>query len=292
MVIRKYIPIPKLKFLRDLENFYKLFLNSLGVGYKITDFRGYVKTADTVYNFDHIGDWASLVQRLKYVEEYYISISFDNKNASRYSLELQQSQNLLFIDVGSTNIIDIEKSLSYLEENYFKRKYYKYNTRQTDVEHRRQMIGKLLHILESADELQVRSLTLIENEKNFQNFLYPVLRSHFEDLEDEHYLPKYGSKTYKPDFGIPSAKLLLEVKFIKSLNDLKRCQAEIHDDIIGYLGSSDKYKTVVVIIYNYNNIAINNHEIKQIEGARGISRVVVCSHVVPNNLFKSIGNTE
>ena len=141
----------------------------------------------------------------------------------------------------------------------------------------------MANIFESFDELQVRSLREIKNEKDFQDFSYSILRSHFSDLEDKHYLAKYATKTYKPDFGIPSANLLIELKHIKSMADLKKRQSEIHDDVIGYLSSTDRYKKMIVAIYNQNNVAINGAELKKLEN-HGIHKVIICNHVTPNNI--------
>lgn len=247
---------------------------------------GLIETADTNYKLDGINDLEQVLKSgTAKINLIYISLSYVAKNNQSLNVTISHSvaDPYIQIECGGLTSKELEKIFESLKDNVFKVEYYRHRTIKDVAIIQKEAITAAVKILEMSDDLQVRSLGIIENEKDFQNFLYPVLKSHFMDLEDEHYLPKYGTKSYKPDFGIPSAKLLIETKFIKNARDLKRCQAEIHDDAIGYINSSDKYNKVIVAIYNGGGVAVNKSEIKQLEKIRGIESVIICSHVIPNN---------
>src|SRR4030042_4775621 len=53
-----------------------------------------------------------------------------------------------------------------------------------------------------------------QNEKDVQDILWIMLRSQFERVEREEFLPTFGAKAYKPDFGILDVGVLIEVKFV------------------------------------------------------------------------------
>lgn len=55
---------------------------------------------------------------------------------------------------------------------------------------------------------------LIRSEADVQRIIWSILRPTFPDLVDEDFLPKFGAKNYKPDFGIPSLRLLIEAKYV------------------------------------------------------------------------------
>lgn len=254
--------------------------------YSLENIHGIIETSDAKYSPDNISDLEYIQRRaLKNIHTAYLVLKYKSLDQA-LDISMTHSTNDPYIDItcGGLDISHLEEVLAVLKDNVFKVSYYRHSNSSEFRRRQKEVIMTVSNMLESLDDFQVRSLVEIKNEKNFQDFLYPILRSHFDDLEDEHYLPKYGTKTYKPDFGIPSVKLLIEAKFIKSKADLKRRQSEIHDDIIGYLGSSDKYNKVIIVIYNYNNIAINSTEIKSLEKARGVERIIICNHVIPNNL--------
>jgi len=65
----------------------------------------------------------------------------------------------------------------------------------------------------------------IVSEREVQDILYLVLRSYFDDLIDEEAMPKFGHKFHKPDFAIPSLRLLIEVKYAYQKDDFKKARA-------------------------------------------------------------------
>ena len=62
----------------------------------------------------------------------------------------------------------------------------------------------------------------VSNEKDVQHIIWLILRSYFDDLVDEETLPKFGHSSYKPDFGIPSLSLLIEIKYAYKKEDFKK----------------------------------------------------------------------
>ena len=74
-----------------------------------------------------------------------------------------------------------------------------------------------------------------KNEEDVKRIMWIVLRSHFERLDREETLSKFGLKSYRPDFGVPEIRLLIEAKFIGQKTDPKAIKDEILADIHGYL---------------------------------------------------------
>ena len=65
-------------------------------------------------------------------------------------------------------------------------------------------------------------------------------------------------------------------KFIRNNMDLKKIQKEINDDSVGYIISSDnKYKKIIVYLYNNANIPIKEKYIKDLEKNGPIYKVLV-----------------
>jgi len=87
-------------------------------------------------------------------------------------------------------------------------------------------------------------------EKDVQDLVWVVLRSHFDRLVREEVLPVFGAKSYKPDFGIPSLRCLVEVKFIGSKTDITRVQEEVLADVPGYLNAVTGYDSVAILVYD------------------------------------------
>ena len=91
-----------------------------------------------------------------------------------------------------------------------------------------------------------------QNEKEVQDILWIMLRSQFERVEREETLRKFGTKAYRPDFGIPDLGVLIEVKFIGEKTKASSIQEEILADIPGYLNEATRYQSVIELVYDYN----------------------------------------
>jgi len=88
------------------------------------------------------------------------------------------------------------------------------------------------------------------NERAVQDIVWIMLRSHYDKLDREDMLPRFGVKKYAPDFGIPELGLLLEVKYIGEQTRLRDVQEEILADVPGYLADRSGYTGIVVFVYD------------------------------------------
>jgi hypothetical protein len=91
----------------------------------------------------------------------------------------------------------------------------------------------------------------ITSEREVQDIVWLLLRSVFDDVVDEDTLPKIGHSTYRADFGIPSLRLLVEVKYARAAADFKKLEKEIMEDSVAYLAEAhDRYDCILVFIYD------------------------------------------
>lgn len=121
-----------------------------------------------------------------------------------------------------------------------------------------------------------------ENESDVQNILWIILRSHFDRLEKEDALPKFGVKSYKPDFGIPDLRVLIEVKFIGLKTKVAGIQEEILADIPGYLKSTPNYAGVVVLVYDdAQKLRDSRKFVSDLKSVEGIIDVIVVAGIGP-----------
>lgn len=118
----------------------------------------------------------------------------------------------------------------------------------------------------------------IRSEREVQDILWVILRSLFHDLEDEDTLPKFGHSSYKADLGIPSLGLLIEVKFARSAADFKSIEKEILEDIVPYLRSPERYREVLVFIYD-DSCSVQEHDTtrRALRSVQGVADVLVVS---------------
>ena len=90
----------------------------------------------------------------------------------------------------------------------------------------------------------------IDAEREVQDILWVMLRPYFEDLVYEDPLPKVGHSSYRTDFGIPSLKLLIEVKYARKATSFKELEKEVMEDSVAYLANTDRYERILVFIYD------------------------------------------
>lgn len=88
------------------------------------------------------------------------------------------------------------------------------------------------------------------DEKAVQDIMWIMLRSQFDRVEREETLPKFGVKSYRPDFGIPDLQVLIEAKFISEKTRVSKIQEEVLADIPGYLSSSSEYNSIIAFVYD------------------------------------------
>ena len=111
-------------------------------------------------------------------------------------------------------------------------------------------IGNVVQILQRFRECCQYVRTSPENERDVQDIVWIMLRSHFDRLDREATLPKFGLKEYVPDFGIPELRTLIEVKYIGDKTKPSSIQEEILADIPGYLSEQGNYDGIVVFVYD------------------------------------------
>lgn len=121
---------------------------------------------------------------------------------------------------------------------------------------------------------------LITSEREVQDIVWLILRSLFDDVVDEDTLPKFGHSTYKADFGIPSLRLLVEVKYARAATDFKDLEKELLEDSVAYLiDAGTRYDRIMVFIYDHS-ASVQEHgltvdalrQLEQIEDVIIVSR--------------------
>jgi hypothetical protein len=125
----------------------------------------------------------------------------------------------------------------------------------------------------------------IVSEREVQDILYLVLRSYFDDLIDEEVMPKFGHKYHKPDFAIPSLRLLIEAKYAYNKDDFKKLEQEIMIDTKAYLTDTQDYDRILVFIYDESS-SVQEHEItkKALKKLDEIEDVIIVSK--PSQIIK------
>ena len=92
---------------------------------------------------------------------------------------------------------------------------------------------------------------LIDSEAHVQAFLWAMLYPAFGDqLRDEQYLPGFGLKQPRYDFGIIALKLIIEVKVLRTPSDFKEVEEQIAGDTGLYLSDPARFDKMVVYIYD------------------------------------------
>lgn len=111
-------------------------------------------------------------------------------------------------------------------------------------------LGQLLRILRRFRECSQYLRTPPEDERAVQDVVWIMIRSHFERVDRENTLPQFGLKAYKPDFGIPELRTLIEVKYVGEKTDPRRIQDEILSDVPAYLSSQVDYDGLIAFVYD------------------------------------------
>ena len=88
------------------------------------------------------------------------------------------------------------------------------------------------------------------DERAVQDVVWIMLRSQFDRVDREGTLPKFGLKSYRPDFGVPEVRTLVEVKFIGDKTDPARTQDELLADVPAYLTNQSAYDGIVIVVYD------------------------------------------
>jgi hypothetical protein len=120
----------------------------------------------------------------------------------------------------------------------------------------------------------------ITSEREIQDILYLVLRSVFDDVNDEDPNPKVGHASTRSDFGIPSLRLLIEVKYIYAgtAGEFKKIEQEVMTDSVAYLQRATHYDEIVAFIYD-STASVEHHELTRdaLTNVPGIADVIIVS---------------
>jgi hypothetical protein len=128
------------------------------------------------------------------------------------------------------------------------------------------------------DELRHPIRWEVRSEREVQDILWIMLRSVFDDVVDEDTLPKFGHSSYRADFGLPRLGVLVEAKYAYKSADFKKIEAEVMIDSIAYLKNTDRYKEIVVFIYD-ESASVEHHDLtrRTLLDVDGITDVVIVS---------------
>lgn len=105
----------------------------------------------------------------------------------------------------------------------------------------------------------------VNNEYHVQDLLWVVLAPIFPDLEDEENLPSLGQKHPRYDLGVPSLKLIVEVKFVyrgdrREFSDLIE---QVAADASLYLRDKARYSQMVAVVWDDSRHTEQHAELKQ-----------------------------
>lgn len=89
----------------------------------------------------------------------------------------------------------------------------------------------------------------IENEYDVQDLLYANIRSIFEDARLEEWTPKHGGLSKRIDIVVPSAEVVIEVKYVRDPSHGKKIGDELKIDIESY-HSHSSCKSLLFLIYD------------------------------------------
>jgi len=118
----------------------------------------------------------------------------------------------------------------------------------------------------------------IDNEYHVQNFLWLVLAPLFPDLKAEDYTPQVGQTQPRADLGIPSLRLIVEVKFVRVGKSFAEVIGEISADTGLYLTPTSAYSEIVAFIWDDSRRSEQHERLAAgLRDIRGISGVVVMS---------------
>ncbi len=224
---------------------------------------------------DYSGALQRLKQLLKRVDEYLKADDSGNENTKQIHDEIVQLyggvREVYLQQTGRSVIHAGSGSRTSIYPNFFEAGYFSGFTHQ-----RHQGRNELLMVLGKVEQLAkdpvvpkneysvtevVRILDRfrpccqyvrqgLRSEQEVQDIVWLMLRSHFDRVEREETLPKFGQKSFHPDFGIRVLRLLIEVKYIGEKTNVGEIQEAIQADVPGFLKSQNEYDSLIVFVYD------------------------------------------
>lgn len=285
MRVKKYLIASHSALLKQLTVLINKFVSELGTGTNLDSFYSKLTFPDGEVKFDNVDEYKEY-HSLYLEKNVWLSFNSVTINTSRndrsmeinissYNDEDNEGITYISIEAESRNINDIDRILLTFSTE-FNKEYVQYLPEEEQQMERGRKIAKVIEILSNFELFHHRRAYLIDNEKALQNFVFPILKSHFLDIEDEFTLTKFGASEYIPDFGIPSGGLLIECKYLTSQKGhLKKLQKEINDDVVGYLTKSESYNQMIIFVYNSENVPVENKFVDDLEKISGVARVII-----------------
>ncbi|MFN8578827.1 MAG: hypothetical protein U0354_18520 [Candidatus Sericytochromatia bacterium] len=118
----------------------------------------------------------------------------------------------------------------------------------------------------------------ISSEYHVQDLLWVILAPIFPDLISEENLPSFGQKHPRYDLGIPSLKLIIEVKFIYdgTKSEFSNIIEGIAADTSLYLSDKEKYSSIIAFVWDNSRKTEQYSEFKQgLDKVNGLSEVII-----------------
>lgn len=109
----------------------------------------------------------------------------------------------------------------------------------------------LRNILESLGHLISSESKCPGTEPELQRFLYVYIQAAFPDVLREVAVPK-GFKEFRPDYGIPSIRTAVELKFCNDANEVKTALSGIYEDVCGYAEGEWDYFYAVIYVTDFS----------------------------------------
>lgn len=131
----------------------------------------------------------------------------------------------------------------------------------------------------------------IENEYHVQSLLYFLLAPVFPDLRDEEYTQAVGQMHPRVDLVIPSLKLIIEVKFMRSSDNSQSRIEQIAADASLYLVEGSRYSNIVAFIWDDSHRSEQHDILKSgLRQIQGIFDAIVVSR--PGSMTETRQATE
>lgn len=120
----------------------------------------------------------------------------------------------------------------------------------------------------------------VMNEYHVQSLVWTILRPIFHDLKDEEYLKSIGYKHPRVDLAIPSLRIIIEIKYLRTSNQsaLSDITEEVAADTALYLKQGKDYDAIIAFIWDHLG-AVQHHATLEsgIKSLNGIKDAIVVS---------------
>jgi hypothetical protein len=114
------------------------------------------------------------------------------------------------------------------------------------------------------------------SEREVQDVIWIMLRAQFDRVDREATLAKFGAKAYRPDFGVPTLRALVEVKFVGPKTSVPEIQDQILTDASGYLTGNPHYSALIAVVYDAaHKLRDDKAFIEALRAVEGIVEVIV-----------------